>query len=103
MYHVVKVGKKACCLPLHGGLLSPHQTTVTGNLLQAPAAAWPGIASRCLRTYACHVVSAPRCTLTLWGLMVAYSLLIAMIARYIAECVCVPSEPALHVMGLCPS
>ena len=40
----------------------------------------------------------------LLGLMVAYSLLIAMIAtlRYSSEsvcvCVCVPSEPALHVM-----
>lgn len=50
---------------------TPHRTTVNGNLLQTPAAAWPGIASRCLCTYACHVVSAARCTLMLWGLMVA--------------------------------
>lgn len=69
--------------------VSPHWTTVSGNLLQTPAAACPGIGSRCLCTYACHVVSAPRCTLMLWVLMVAYSLLIAMIAilRYSAECV----------------
>lgn len=90
------------------GLLSPHWTTVSGHLLQTPAAAWPGIASRCLCTYACHVVSALRCALTLSGLMVAYSLLIAMIAtlRYSSPrvCVCVCAlwaHPSRY--GPCPS
>lgn len=79
-----------CCaegLLFHFALeVFPHLTTVSGNLFQSPC---PGIASRCLCTYACHVLSALRCTMTLWFLMVAYSLLIAMIAilRYSAECV----------------
>lgn len=72
-----------------------YWTTVSGNLLQTPAAAWPGIASRCLRTYACHAVSVPRCALMLWGLMATYSLLIAKIAtlRYSSESVCLVSPP----------
>lgn len=41
----------------------------------------------------------------LWGLMAAYSPLIAMIAtlRYSSESACVSCEPALHVMGVYPA